>query len=459
MNRALIVLCALAIAAAGCGSSGESITDCYSIHRYKRLVQPSFDLHVMNVRADAGTRVDIYVQMQYSHLRFVKADSGYTASYAALFVIKDDDDRIVQSREASRLLQAESYDETVSLSADAFMQSFTLQPGSYTLEVSATDQNSQVRYVERRELVVQNLAPGAGHVSTMLLLLKPKTTQDDRNGTVLRPLFPQTVWYAGDSIGVFQEVYDLRRGDSVAVLMRYRTQSSEARRQGASDVTMSPPYVMATAPCPRRLDSTALAEFTELTIEREGTLPFVRYYPVPPAGFSNLELSIRIRRGDGGRDSAGSTLDLYRPRSLQATSDDIVEAMRYIARSSEYDSLRFSQGQERLGAIGRFWADRGGQSRRAEFEGRVEEANRLFSVCMEGSRTPMGVTYIVCGAPDAVECRSPYQETWFYTVGNQTMAVPFHVDRRNEEALYYELPTYSVPDALWRTFIDRWRRR
>jgi GWxTD domain-containing protein len=455
MMRGLVALFVLSVAAAGCGGGGEAVMDCYSIQRYRKMVQPSFDSYIMNVRAGASTRVDIYIQMQYERLRFVKTDTGYAAAYSMIFVIRNDDDDVVQTREVSRSVVVKTYEQSVSLSADAFLQSFSLAPGTYKLECSSIDQNSLVRYMQRSEMHVCDFNAGCKAASTILLLLKPRS---DENGIVLRPLFPQTLSYARDSIGVFQELYNLNRGDTVTVLMKYVIQSPFDKDLRRSNLTMSPPYVTVATSCPRRLDSVTFAERVIMRSESNGTLPFVQYYPVPPFGYSSLELDVRISNG-AVKDSARSALKLFRRKTLHADAEDIVEAMRYIARSDEFDSLKKAPASDRARMIDRFWTDRGGPARRAEFEERVEEANKLFSVCAEGSRTPMGIAYIICGPPEAVDCRNPYTETWFYTVDNQTMAVPFRIEHRTDEAQDFELPLYSVNEQLWRTFIDRWRRQ
>ncbi|HLP16339.1 MAG TPA: GWxTD domain-containing protein, partial [Bacteroidota bacterium] len=128
-------------------------------------------------------------------------------------------------------------------------------------------------------------------------------------------------------------------------------------------------------------------------------------------------------------------------------------------RREEFDSLRSAAVAEREQLLNQFWNVHGGAQRRSDFETRIDEADKLFTDYMEGSRTPMGITYIVCGPPDAVECRSPLTETWYYEVGNQTMALPFHTERKNGEMTYYELPAFSINEQLWRTYIDQWRRR
>lgn len=455
MTRGLAVLVALSLAAAGCGSGGDAVMDCFSIGRYKRLVQPSFDLYTMNVKTKEGTRVDVYLQMQFEHLRFVKADNGYASAYSVLFVIRDNDDAVVQTREISRTVNVGSYEQSVSLDADAFMQSFVLAPGSYRFSCTSTDQNSQVKYAIRRKLEVRAFDAAGTTTSDMLLLLKPKSTE---KGLVLHPLFPQTLWYARDSMGIFQELYNVHTGDTIEAVLRYAQQAIAAKDTSHADVTMSPPYISTTIPCGREFNQLVLTDSLVYGVPDSGTVPFVHYYPLPPPGYSKLELTFHILHG-GTVDQSKASMTLFRQKQLHAGPDEIIEAMRFIAHDDEIDRIKAAGDTGRVRAVERFWADRGGAVRQAEFDGRVDEADRLFTVCIEGSRTPMGITYIVCGPPDGVDCRNPYSETWLYTVDTQTMIVPFRILHRDDDLPYYELQAFTVNDQLWRSFIDRWRRQ
>jgi GWxTD domain-containing protein len=115
---------------------------------------------------------------------------------------------------------------------------------------------------------------------------------------------------------------------------------------------------------------------------------------------------------------------------------------------------------ERRIRITMFWEKHGGAIRQKEFDDRVREANELFSSCVEGWKTPMGITYIICGPPDYVECQGFGNEIWYYDLGgNRGLSVPFRLNLENEFGKYYEIVPFSVNDYLWQQFVDRWRRQ
>jgi GWxTD domain-containing protein len=141
--------------------------------------------------------------------------------------------------------------------------------------------------------------------------------------------------------------------------------------------------------------------------------------------------------------------------------EEEIKSLAYIARSEEMDSLHagVTPGEKRSRVV-RFWQDHGGEVRQHEFYERVREANELFSSCTEGWKTPMGITYIVCGPPDYVECQGGMNEAWYYDLGgNRGFAVTFRLNTENELGRYYEIVPFSVNDFLWQQFVDRWRRQ
>ncbi|MGA9407352.1 MAG: GWxTD domain-containing protein, partial [Bacteroidota bacterium] len=75
-------------------------------------------------------------------------------------------------------------------------------------------------------------------------------------------------------------------------------------------------------------------------------------------------------------------------------------------------------------------------------------------------KTPMGISYIVCGPPDYVECQGQLNEVWYYDLGgNQSFAIPFRQSFEHENERYFEIVPFSVNDLVWDEFVNRWRRQ
>ena len=72
----------------------------------------------------------------------------------------------------------------------------------------------------------------------------------------------------------------------------------------------------------------------------------------------------------------------------------------------------------------------------------------------------MGISYIVCGAPDYVECQGLSNEVWYYDIGsNRSFTIPFREIYPGSSERYFEIAPYSVNDFVWSEFVNRWRRQ
>jgi GWxTD domain-containing protein len=195
----------------------------------------------------------------------------------------------------------------------------------------------------------------------------------------------------------------------------------------------------------------------------DGVLQVFQNFPKLTMGVTTVTRKIFLYR-NGTADSSVSTakFPVY-PSSFPRLNgiDEEIAAISCIALPPEVDSIRAGATPgNRLERLIRFWEDHGGSLRRKEFYNRVEEANELFSSCTEGWKTPMGISYIICGPPDFVECQGLTTEVWYYDIGsNRSFTIPFRQSFEHEDERYYEIVPFSVNDFIWADFVNRWRRQ
>jgi GWxTD domain-containing protein len=194
---------------------------------------------------------------------------------------------------------------------------------------------------------------------------------------------------------------------------------------------------------------------SSLIIEKEGTEQLIQFYPPLRPG-SSLAERLVIRGNDTLRFHQAFFRQIQSAGSI-VPMDELTDAMRYIMREEEYDTLLTTK--KNISSVPAFWQDRGGRQRMVEFQKRVSEADKLFTSCIEGSRTPMGISYIVCGTPDYVDCRSPYFENWYYTVGERSYAIQFRRTNERDDMAAFALVPFSVNEQLWQYYIDQWRKK
>lgn len=143
------------------------------------------------------------------------------------------------------------------------------------------------------------------------------------------------------------------------------------------------------------------------------------------------------------------------------STDQMREALRYIATDTEYREL-FNQPSR--AAVDRFWVNLSGHSERAlnqirKYYGRVEEANRLYSISGEGWKSDRGMIYIVYGPPNIVY-RNSTSEQWTYGEPGNPLSLRFLFNLEypaGSPADYFLIrsDTYRNP---WHLAVSNWRR-
>jgi GWxTD domain-containing protein len=439
----------------GCSAGYNGSAECYSISQFQKYSAPSFTTFAMNVKGAEGSRIDLYFQIPYRNLRFEKNIDGYKASFSVTFIIRNKNNEIIQTKELERSVRVKTYEESVSYRFEGIVQSFVLNPSEYIMEVVTNDYLSQLRYKQSARIEAKRFTDSTVTASTILLL---DTVIYDKKGVSLRPIFASSLSLLKDSFGTFQELYNVLENDTVTITESFiRTKRNES--EGSPFRYLSPPYRVRMDECVELWDSIYYKIDSTFVVPKNGTQQIIQYYPLPSEGYNKIDKQI-VTSGKSKNDTLRFSNNYFiRNRKLvnSVSIDEVTAAMRYILREEEYDSLVSVFGQERNKRIEQFWESRGGLDRRKEYEFRILEANMLFTACANGSETPMGVVFIICGIPDFIECQGGITETWFYSWGERTFSVPFR--REKEHITYYVLPPFSVNESLWQYYIDRWRRK
>jgi GWxTD domain-containing protein len=443
----------------GCSSSMNAPAECYYTAKAMQHTLPVCESFNLNVKTKDGNRLDIYFQIPYSRIHFEKDYDIFKASYTVSFVLRDGDGAIVRANDVDRTVVAQSYAETVSSLHDAFLKMLFAPPGSYTLDIIVVDNRSRLQSHRRQHVEVEGFSKEDFCASDYLLF---EYARPEEHAISLKPIFPSALSSVRDSIGMFQEIYNVRRGDTVRLSLSYSSAAAHDTTDAKFD-SFVPPYNLHMPPCMRAADSICYRSDSVFISSVDGVLQVFQYFPKPTAGMTTVSRKIFLYR-NGATDSSVSTakFPVYTTSFPHLNGvDEEIAAVSYIARPQEIDSIRAgSTPGARFGRLLRFWEDHGGTVRRKEFHDRVEEANELFSSCTEGWKTPMGISYIVCGSPDYVECRGLVNEVWYYDLGNsRAFAISFRKTFEFENGRYFEIVPFSVNDFIWGDFVSRWRRQ
>jgi GWxTD domain-containing protein len=456
-----VVVCCLATAGIfleGCSASSNVEGGCFSTEQEGQRSLPVAETYVMNVNSSQGSRIDVYTRVPYSKLEFEEGEDDFIASYTLSYIFWDETGAVVQTRDIDQTVKVGSYKESTSQRGDFALQTFIMPPGNYSFELIVVDDASKLTYRKRQKIVARDFSQGSFSASSFLLL--EGAVKGSGNQISLHPLFPQGVSLLRDSLGIFQEVYRVLPNDSLLLSFSYSEPIPRADLEKAFFNTYPPDrfgyYANESAG-----DSIYYQKDSMFVAGRRGTVQLLQFFPKPKPGMTTMTRSV-ILIHDNQRDTVTSMekIPVHGPTFPRVTSrQDLILAAGLIAYDREMDSLRAAPPGMQEEALEKFWKQHGGISRRNEFEHRLEEANQFFSTTTDGWKTPMGITYVVCGPPDNVECAGRLTETWYYNIGDRAFAIPFRQMSEDADMPYFEMVPNSINESLWAYFVDNWRRQ
>jgi len=371
-------------------------------------VPESRGLFAMDAIAFAGVgseaRLDVFVQVGYDALTFVKRDELYDASYEMTVTITDSAGSLVSEKTWTEEVKGISFDQSVSSNVFRVSQRmFQVQPGEYRLAAAIRDQESKsVRRLETR-IPVSDLSAGRLALSDIFLLSRVSQKGDLRS---IAPNVSSNVGDIPDAFYFYLELYNRGSLDSVRLVS---TVVNEKKSKALEVDTVV------------GLHSGKNEKILRIS---HGVLPlgdyrlYVRAFPpnvqgVPDTGYLAATNRVIIVRWRG------------MPKSLKDL-DVAIEQARYIAKDDEWSMLKEAKTpEEKQTKFMEFWKKRDPNpntprnERMEEFYQRAEYADKHFGHYQPGWRTDMGMVYLIFGPPSSVE-RHPFDidtkpyEVWTY---------------------------------------------
>jgi len=366
---------------------------------------PAFYLEALSFRSNdlSAVRIDVYSEVPFEVLQFAATDSGFVARYEITIDILNDEGTGILEKSWSKAICVRAFDETQSRREfSPAMGSFTLAPGTYEMHAELHEQESGKTFTQVRKMEVPDYSGSAFSVSD-IMLVNHVTTEGGQSTLV--PNVSGNLYDLPHGFSFFFEVYNGTGADSV--MLTYQVIDKKEKRM----------YVQSER---RRLEGKKSEVIAEMDSARF------------PAGAYLLEVDAQtIKKSDTSESHAAEKRRAFvmRWRSLPATLADIdlaIKQTKYIANSKEYDAMvDASSLEEKQKLFQEFWRKRnpspGSQrnEKMEEYYSRVQYANEHFSHFMDGWRTDMGMTFIILGAPGAVD-RHPFEidskpyEIWTY---------------------------------------------
>ncbi|MFH0990514.1 MAG: GWxTD domain-containing protein [bacterium] len=366
----------------------------------EQTITLSIDAMTYLSETEDKSRVDVYVQIPNSEMRFIKDGDSFVARYDVTvnFQIQD---QTMLSVNWLRERRVEDFALTASSRhSDLSVKSIDIPPGKYDILIQVTDLESKKSAVAKRTLLVLDLRKDAMSVSDIMLLNRMSVDGQQRN---IVPNVGGTFTKITEGFSVFFEIY--AKNPISTATFNYKIVNMKKAEVQARTQT-------------EQVNGTKAQVFFKLDS-------------------LNLQLGTYFIVIDAiALDENGDTLKANSSRNFSVRSTDLpftvknidkaVDQMMYIALDSDLRYIRNAEDpEEKRRRFLDFWAKRDpdpSTSRNElleEYYQRVEYANATFTHHLEGWKSDMGMVYITFGPPESVE-RRPFEagmkpfEIWYY---------------------------------------------
>jgi GWxTD domain-containing protein len=363
---------------------------------------PEFYIDALSFYSGDSTssRVDLYAQITYDALQFIKKADKYVAKYEVTVNFLTEDNESVSEKVWTEEIILPSYNQTTAKGAYSLTQrSMMIQPGIYKLRVQVRDEESKKVGVISRKIIVGNYTARTLSVSDIMLVSRVTTEGAKRN---IVPNISGNIGENSNLFYIFFEVYSPVQTDSLELhyiitdnkgkQLFSKYQRSKMQGVRSQFITRFDSVLYAIGAYTLSIEATPLPDTDELPVLKQKA--FIVKWESVPMNIEDLDLAIR--------------------------------QLRYIAKETEFAEIENAKSdEEKRKLFEEFWKKRdpNPDTKKNEFMeeyySRVEYANQHFSHYIPGWRTDMGMVFILFGSPNNVE-RHPFDidskpyEVWSY---------------------------------------------
>jgi GWxTD domain-containing protein len=358
-------------------------------------------------------RLEIYLQVPYSEISFVKEDREYIGRYEISAVVQDTQQQQVWQQDQAVELRVKDFSQSISPRLSNLKQFSALLPsGRYTLSVQITDRESKKNVTIKHTVVINPFLHRPLMLSDILLISRIKK---EGARTTIIPNLTGLIDHVGEPVSFYFEIYSPAMLDSVALMLSVLNEKRD------------------TVLCQKKTVLVHGSVTQSIWALQDSLLPV-----------SMITLMIEARSFQ--RDSAGNLLHAGASRNLFVHLKDLpptisdmdkaVEQLQYIAKGNEIDYIQEAQtAAERENRFLAFWQKHNPDtaaktnSLMEEYYARVSYANKHFSHFVDGWKSDMGMVFILFGPPENIERHpfdannKPYEIWYYYNLGRQFVFV------------------------------------
>jgi GWxTD domain-containing protein len=409
---------------------------CQTEMSQSRLVLiPDFYYDIINNASDkpGQSHIDIYVEISYDELQFLKVDSGFKAQCELSATIFDKDKDQIDGKTWQEELFVKEYEQTNSRELICFTKNqFNLDINDYQVVMQLMDQ-------ETKKIAKRSIPLKIRDFSTAKLILSDITFADsllinDNKIERIRPRPAEHIKAEGTELFCCFDIYSQDKEDD-KFKITYKIINNKNK------VVLKQEYVS------QRKDIKTLES---IRLEKANL------------SHGHYQLIVEVEQGKQ-KETISKVFNLYWLGIPGTISDlsEAIEQLKYIAKPKEMKTLKKASDEERLDRFREFWKGRDPSPGTAknelmeEYYRRVKYCDENFSSFRQGWKTDMGMIYIIFGPPNDIE-RHPFDqdskpyEVWTYYelnrqfvfldetgFGDYRLLNPFWRDSRIGDGIYY----------------------
>jgi len=400
---------------------------------------PQFYLDALNLKSDQPDmgRLDLYIEVPYSVLRFTKDDDIFRSAYEVSVNMYDGTDKLIEDKWWTEKIETTTYEESVSPSVgDVTQRTLQLLPGTYTLVVQIKDRETEKTSRIKRKVTVENFYATPFALSDIMIVRRLDTMSQKK---IVYPNISANVGDVKDSFTFFFETYNNISAETEQVYLTIENMTGDAVQKDTFMCPLGTGRVSCfhQVPTSRLIAGDYIVKLTAIpqnvhdsesvkTLEAKTSRFFVVRWHGVPVSITNLDLAI--------------------------------EQLQYVADKNVLDEMKNAPPEKKRELFDTFWKKRDPTPNTErnelmeEYYTRVIYANKHFTHLVDGWKTDMGMVYIIFGVPNTIE-RHPFEidsrpyEVWSYYDQNRQFVF---ID-------YTGFGDYRLQNPIWD--VDRTRIR
>lgn len=374
------------------------------VNPQKSLESVEINIDYVNVSSNKPgmSRLNIYVEIKYDDLQFIKENELYFANYEIAIKLLDRDGDQIDGETWQERVIVDTYDRTNSQDERSFSNgSFHVEPGEYKVVFGLTDSNTKRTIIKNTEIELKDFSDKP--ISLSDITFTNNIEIDSLGVKTICPVIASSVRAKGEDLFAYFEIYT-DKIEAKPLKYSYKIISSDRKVVDKNS--------------------------NELVLDAKRTL---EYFRLDKNKLGHGVYIVKIEAKYGSQKDVTTKKLFIRWTGMPSQITDIklaTDQLKYIATKKQISNIKKAPKSERLNRFEEFWKKKDptpGTERNELMDiyySRIQYSNENFSGFRDGWKSDMGMIYIIFGPPNDIE-RHPFErsgkpyEIWYYYTYNR----------------------------------------